>query len=73
MSQIERGITGMKTEKIYRAAEYFGVPPVALMMNTEMSETDLEMLIHLMDMIKNPKKSKYYDTIASILELSSKE
>ena len=73
ISLIEAGKSGMSQEKIFDAAKLFGVHPMVLMSEKELSESDLEMYVSLQRLLDRESPSKHYETIRALLRLSEVE
>ena len=69
LSLIESGKSGMKREKIYKAAELFGVHPAVLMSPQEFDDEQIKMFIATFKLIRNREKSPHYQAIKALLNI----
>jgi len=71
ISDVERGIKGMKKEKILEAAKIFNVPPDELISTEEREDWQLEMLRDFYTAIKRPN-NPHMESLKSFLKVAAK-
>lgn len=57
LSQIENGIRGIDIDKMPKLAQILGIPVAVLVLDIDMAEKEVQLLIQLVDLIKNKNKS----------------
>lgn len=72
ISLIERGLTGMRREKVYEAAKEFCVPAWVLFDDQDYTDEELAMYSDFHRLMKN-KDSDYFNAVKALLKQSSRK
>lgn len=67
VSDVERGVKGMRTEKIYELAKFFNVPPIVLLTDEDMSEQDLRIAQKALRLTGHPE-NPYIASIEALMD-----
>jgi transcriptional regulator with XRE-family HTH domain len=70
ISQIEKGVKGMASDKVVKAAKILKVNPAFLFSNESMSRDSIEMLVMVNDIINNPDCMQYGMTQAFLKSMT---
>jgi len=71
ISLIERGATGLKVEKIYKASHILGVHPIVLLSPIEISDDQVEIYRNIMTIFSEPTDPHIIGLVKTVLELAA--
>jgi transcriptional regulator with XRE-family HTH domain len=68
ISQVENGTKGMKFEAVLKSASFFGIHPMLLISNGNLSKSDLEVMIKTMEILKQKDTNKHYRELLHLMK-----
>jgi transcriptional regulator with XRE-family HTH domain len=73
ISNVEKGLMYMSMDKIYKAADYFKVPPIVLMTPRDMTDKEIEMFMELERILRDNPNSPHVDSIFALMKATPSE